>query len=99
DLIVAIGFIGLIASLIVYDHKFRHVRTLLKNMSFLGDFSYTLYIVHFPILVLISAALIKFNKELPQHHYFVMLGIAIAIGVSILLYHLVEKKFIRFKKA
>lgn len=98
DLIVSLGFTGFIASLIIYSEKLKRLRTTLTRMGFLGDFSYTLYIVHFPILVFLSATLVKYEGKLPMNHYYVVSGIIVAIVFSIMLFNLVEKRLIGTKR-
>ena len=37
-----------------YKNRRRTHLSLLNRMSFIGDFSYTLYVIHFPILVFMT---------------------------------------------
>ena len=77
-----------LAILVVY---FACIFPCLGNFGKYGDFSYGMYIVHFPILqLLISYGLFKESPWLA-------LGVAglLIIMVAFLLWHLIEKPFLR----
>jgi peptidoglycan/LPS O-acetylase OafA/YrhL len=68
-------------------------------MNFIGDFSYTLYVIHFPVLVFMSGYVLKKNGNImPQHFGYVFLGIMICIVLAYLLHFLLEKPFVKMAK-
>ena len=66
----------------------------LSKLKWLGDFSYTLYIVHLPILFLFHALLLHFyGNQLPKSFLFFHLSIPLILLISFLISKLVEKPF------
>lgn len=61
------------------------------NWSRYGDFSYGIYIVHFPII----QTLVNYRVLADRPWILVMLSYALALGASVLLWHFVEKRFLR----
>ena len=65
----------------------------LRWLSFLGRISYSVFLVHFPVCMLINAAVFRFFQGDPLAN---LLGLVVAWGASIaagwLLYHLVERR-------
>ncbi len=63
----------------------RNVLLTNRGAVFLGDISYSIYLVHFPVIVLLSA-------EMPYRSgYFYATALALMFGLSVLLYSAVEK--------
>ena len=56
-----------------------------------GDFSYGIYIVHFPILQI----LIFYNLPNLSLPIFLLVGVVAVLGTAVLMWHLVEKRFLR----
>ena len=94
DLKVALLFTSILA-LLLWMHERRMSLKFLNVLKPLGDFSYTLYIIHFPILVLLSGVLSHYlNNTLPIHSYFIMAGMAICLVTAYLVHFIVEVPFI-----
>jgi peptidoglycan/LPS O-acetylase OafA/YrhL len=68
----------------------------LEKMKPLGDMSYTLYVTHFPILVLVSGWLMSRSSKglLPQHFGWVFGGIAATLLIAYGLHFIVERPFL-----
>ena len=96
----AMGFCGVIAFGFYLQQK--NVRlTLLNKLSILGDFSYTLYVTHWPIVVFLTALWAtrvsgKFSLSAPVGFVAITL---MPIGFAYLLHLLVEKPFSRQSKS
>lgn len=69
----------------------------LSKLKFLGDFSFSLYILHFPLQMLIQGFYLYYYKELPYHFSFVFIGIIIPIPIIYGIYIYTEKKAISIK--
>lgn len=99
DLRVGLLFTAILALLLWMNQK-RTSMKLLTMLKPLGDFSYTLYIIHFPILVLMSGILSKYlGGSLPTHSYYIFVGIAVCIFVAYMVHFIVEVPFIKSKSA
>ena len=62
--------------------------------EFLGVRGYTIYICHFPILVLISAATIHYSGVRPLDGFLAVVGSLTTLGICCLLFELCEKHFL-----
>jgi len=91
--------IGFFAFLALFLHLIKHnlLPTFVNKLSFLGSFSYTLYIIHSPILVFMSGYLLKENHSLPLTFGYVFLGIVLSVAIAWVI-HLIVEKPITFRK-
>ncbi len=87
-----IGALAIVA-VAVYSPPVWMEQSLFRAFEYLGVRSYTLYIVHFPIIVLMCAIFIQVNGTRPVHGWYALGGASIAIILSLGIYHLVERKF------
>jgi peptidoglycan/LPS O-acetylase OafA/YrhL len=66
----------------------------LEKLKVVGDFSYTLYIIHCPILIFLSGMVMKYsNNKLPKHSFYVIGGIVICVLISYIAHFFVEIPF------
>lgn len=97
DFRIALLLTSMISCILYFQSKNISFK-LIEIFKFFGDFSYTLYIIHFPILVFISGIVLKFNQNhLPKHSFFVLLGILVSLVISYLIHFLVELPFMKSK--
>jgi peptidoglycan/LPS O-acetylase OafA/YrhL len=98
DLTVAFCFLGLLAFFLSLNSNNKLIR-FIATFKPLGDFSYTLYIVHFPILVFMSGLVMQKNGgQLPAHFGYVAVGILITTVVAYILHFITELPFTRPKQ-
>jgi peptidoglycan/LPS O-acetylase OafA/YrhL len=72
--------------------------TFIQRLQPLSEFSYTLYVIHVPLLVLISGWLQQENQgSLPKGFGWFFMGIAICLVAAWCIHLLVEKPFIKRK--
>ena len=94
---VSLAFMGLISLFLTFKNDSEIIKFISK-FKFLGDFSYSLYITHFPILVFISGTLIAYNCGLlPKNQVFIFIGCVPCLIIALLCYFLIEKPSINFK--
>ncbi|MBK9125838.1 MAG: acyltransferase [Chloroflexi bacterium] len=94
DIAWACGFVGLLAWLLHGQDRIADWR-IWHWLKPLGDSSYTLYVIHFPIFVLMGAWLMAQSGDgtLPRHPGWIPVGAAIALISAYLLHFIVEKPF------
>jgi peptidoglycan/LPS O-acetylase OafA/YrhL len=89
------GFTGVIAA--GFFLQSRGIRlTYLNRLKWLGEMSYTLYVLHFPILVFIGGWLMWLAGEnvLPRHSGWVVPGVAVAMLLAFVAHFGVERPFL-----
>ena len=67
---------------------------LLTVWEYLGVRSYSIYIVHFPFLALLSAWVVQWHGERPLHGWFALAGAALAIGFGCVCFEICERHFL-----
>ena len=93
---IAIFFTGMLAFLLSSAETWY--TRFLGKLKPLGDFSYTLYIIHYPILVFLSGWLMYLGDgSLPKHSLFILPAISVPIILSYLVHFFTEVPFMRRK--
>jgi peptidoglycan/LPS O-acetylase OafA/YrhL len=95
DLACGLLFTGILALLL--SNKIKKANAFITRFSFFGYFSYSIYILHFPMLVFINGMIVKYNNGLPYHLWFVLSAWIVVLPVIYGLYLLVEKPSLSFK--
>jgi peptidoglycan/LPS O-acetylase OafA/YrhL len=97
DLCSAFLFTGIIAGCLHLSTDSWLIRSLGK-LKKLGDVSYTLYIIHFPILIFFSGWIMAHHGgRLPVGFSYVLLGIAITTATAWSVHFLTERPFLSRK--
>lgn len=97
DLCMAFFFLGFISIFLLLSERNMLIR-FLEKLKILGDFSFTLYITHFPILVFMSGWLMHRNGNwLPSHFIFIFIGIIITLAFAYIFHFITEIPFINSK--
>ena len=88
-------FTGMIAFCFFLQEKGLELKPL-DRLKFLGGMSYSLYLLHFPMLLLLSGWLMDRSPShsLPVHFGWVAAGIALSLLVAYLAHFIVEKPFL-----
>jgi peptidoglycan/LPS O-acetylase OafA/YrhL len=106
DLLMSAAFAGVLA-FIMLDFALparRRVEAVARRLAPLGDMSYSLYIVHYPWLALISAWWLWQNPRLPLGAELVIAGALTSLALGWCLWYFVErhcvssKSTVRFQK-
>ena len=92
DQVVAFGFSGLLLLLLDYRSK-RAVRGF-GRLKWLGDCSYTLYLIHAPLLILANGIVLRITHNvMPKGFLIVWLAVAIVVLLAYALHFILEKPF------
>jgi peptidoglycan/LPS O-acetylase OafA/YrhL len=93
------GMIGLVAASISLEGRFSRFFSW-EPFHFLGRISYSLYVLHLPLLVLFSGILMsKYGGLLPEKMYWIPVGLVLSVSLGWIGYLLVEKPYPRILKA
>lgn len=95
DFMWAIGIAGLMASVLLVPSRVQSPSRLVAFLVPTAAWSYSLYLVHFPILLLVRAVWIQ-NHDIPFHSGLAALGSAIAITGGITVWLIVERPVMHF---
>lgn len=97
DLCTALFFTGVIAGCLCLSTGSLIIRSL-EKLKKVGDFSYTLYIIHFPILIFLSGWIMEHNNgKLPIGFFYVVVGIALTTAIAWVMHFFTERPFITRK--
>ncbi|TXJ23447.1 MAG: acyltransferase [Chitinophagaceae bacterium] len=93
DTVIAIGFWGLLNLLLLLNSRGVSF-PLLGKLKPLGDCSYTLYVIHLPLLVLMNGLVLKNTQNvLPTSMLFVWLSVFVILILSYLIHLFIERPF------
>ena len=94
DTFIALSFVGVLAFCFFLQEKGKAF-PFLERLKLLGDFSYTLYVTHFPIMVFLSGWLMSQNPGhiLPAHFTWVFISVPITMFLAYLAHFAVEQPF------
>jgi peptidoglycan/LPS O-acetylase OafA/YrhL len=99
DLLMGVDVFAFLLTLIIIKQMRPTAFALLEKISPVGDFSYTLYITHLPVLIFLNGIMLSVtNNIMPMHFGFVFLGIGVCITVAYLSHFIVEKPFMKPSK-
>lgn len=91
--LIIMGFLSLLI-----QNKINYVAKILEKFSNIGLFSYSLYLLHWPILALFQKVIINNrNNALPFHYWYVILSVFISIIIIYRVYLFTEKKAVNYK--
>lgn len=65
-----------------------------RALEWLGIRSYSIYIFHFPVQVLISAWCFQTFGQRPTHGWLALAGVVMSLGAGLVGFHLVERRFL-----
>jgi peptidoglycan/LPS O-acetylase OafA/YrhL len=98
DFLFAIGFFGFLACCFALKEKGYQLK-MLHKLKWLGDCSYTLYVIHFPVLMLMGVWVASHNGgNLPMSFLPMLAGMIITVILAYLLHFITEKPFLVKKK-
>jgi len=85
---------------ILIQNRFKSINYIIEKVSFLGLFSYSIYLLHYPFLNLIQQIIFKRQgiNILPYNYWYVALSILITIPTIYLIYLFTERLAINYKK-
>jgi peptidoglycan/LPS O-acetylase OafA/YrhL len=95
DLSCGLLFAGIIT--ILLSNKAPFLNRVLIQFRSIGYFSYSIYILHFPILVLLRGIIIRYHHQVPFNPWFELGAILFVLPITYGFYLLVEKPFLNVK--
>lgn len=97
DLITSLAFFGLL-SYFLYLNENKRKMNVLRKLNWLGSCSYTLYVIHFPILVFINGfVLSKSENAMPKNLYYFWFAIIFCTFFAYCIHFFTEKNFLNKK--
>jgi peptidoglycan/LPS O-acetylase OafA/YrhL len=98
DVFFALGFFGLLAFCFWLKEKGYDLK-ILNKLKWLGDCSYTLYVIHFPVLMLLGVFIASHNGgRLPASFLFMIVGMILCVLLAHLFHFITEKPFLVRKR-
>lgn len=96
DLVWSIFFVGVISVCFVIQGLRAKLLTPLVKLKWLGDMSYSLYVIHFPVLILMSGWLMSRSPDhsLPSGFGYLVAGMCLIMASAYLAHLAVERPFI-----
>lgn len=93
-----LAFSGVVAGCFVMQQHGWKLR-ILSSLKPLGDMSFTLYVIHFPLLVLLSGWLMSSSAShaLPRHFGWALFGVILCTIIAYVAHFFAEKPFITRK--
>lgn len=90
----ALGYLSVFAVLFYFNYK--NNLWWLNRLKFLGDISYSVYVLHLPLLTLLSGLLMYYTPQhsLPSGFFFVFLGVVLGLLAGWAGYRIAEKPFL-----
>lgn len=94
DTITALGVFGFFMILFYWFERKRKIMILLGKCSFLGRPSYTLYVIHFPLLVMYNGILLNINNNVfPFTFIHVLISVVGIYYISSMVSGVVERRW------
>ncbi len=95
DTLTGFVFTALLFALLKFKALFS-LHRVFDWFNLLGDYSYTLYVIHLPILVMINGIVLNLTgNKMPQNFYIMFISIAFVLAVAYLIHFFTEIPFRR----
>jgi len=95
DTLTGFVFTALLFALLKFKALFS-LHRVFDWFNLLGDYSYTLYVIHLPILVMINGIVLNLTgNKMPQNFYIMFISIAFVLAVAYLVHFFTEIPFRR----
>ncbi|MEM9646122.1 MAG: acyltransferase family protein, partial [Planctomycetota bacterium] len=83
-----------VALFVIHRHP-RLPAVVERTIHFVGFRSYSIYIFHFPILVLFAAVTLSYDGRRPDHPILLFVSAITSVGFGVVMFFLVERRFVR----
>ncbi len=79
-----------------FNQRFSNL-AIVRAIEALGVRSYTIYIVHFPVLAFLSAGIIDHYSRRPLHGWYALAGALVALFFALGCFHICERHFLHLR--
>ena len=95
DTLIGFVFTSILFALLKFKALFS-LHSVFDRFNLLGDYSYTLYVIHLPILVMINGIVLSLTgNRMPQNFYIMFISIAFVLVTAYSIHFLTEISFRR----
>lgn len=97
---IIFGFITIGFLTFIINEKKGITKLILTKFTWLGAFSYSIYLLHYPFLDFYQTLILNYqpNNILPYHLWYVVLSVIITLPIIYLIYYYTERFAVNYKK-
>jgi peptidoglycan/LPS O-acetylase OafA/YrhL len=97
DMVFGLIMVGNLSIVLIFRSNF--INKTLAKFAWLGSFSFSIYLLHSPLIDLFRAIAFYYQKNtvLPYHQWYILLAVSLITPIIYLIYYFTERKAILYK--